>query len=145
MIGRLLYLFRLETRLISTRGSTKQCLHIDIICICADLLIPLGTASWHCLCVAWCFFFSLSGYFQQPQGETVTDATLLCPTARRACGMGVVNTAKHLAVTMETAAGRGRSFEFDYLRMKRREIPPPPVHQWNPMCPMWLSLRYGNV
>lgn len=71
----------LETRLVSTRGSTKQCLHIDIICICADLLIPLGTASWHRLCVAWCvFFFPLSGYFQQPQGETVTDATLLCPT-----------------------------------------------------------------
>lgn len=71
--------------------STKQCVHIDIAWICTDLLIPLGTASWHRLCVSW--LFSLSGYFQQPQGETVTDAALLCPRARHACGMGVMYTA----------------------------------------------------
>lgn len=51
-------------------------------------------------------FLSLPGYFQQPQGETLTDASLLCPQARPACGVGVMCTAQHLAVAMETAVER---------------------------------------
>lgn len=107
----------------------------------AELFIPLGTVSWHCLCVAW---FSLDGYFQQPQGQMVTDASRLYPQVRHACGVGVMCTAQHLAVAMETAAGRLTSLEFDYSRMRCTEKFTAP-HQWNLMCPMWLSLRYGNV
>lgn len=109
--------------------------------MCAELCIPFGNSL---LAPPFVLpgFLSLAGYFQQPQGETVTDASLLCPRARRACGVG---GAQHLAVAMETAAGRWRSFEFDYPRMRCAEMITAPPHQWNPMCPMWLSLRYGNV
>lgn len=68
-----------------------------------------------------CLAFRLTGYFQQPQGEMVTDASRLCPQVRRACGAGATCTAQHLAVAMETAAGRWTSFEFDYSRTRCTE------------------------
>ncbi len=110
-----------------------------------ELLVPLGTVSWHRLCVAW--LFVSPGYFQQPQGKMVTDASLLCPRVRLACGVGVMCSAQHLAVAMETAIGRWRSFEFDYPRMRCARMITTP-HRWNSMCPswrMWLRLRYGDV
>lgn len=75
--------------------STKQGAHNN------EFRVALGRA-----------FVSLPSYFQQPQGETETDASSLCPRARLACGVGVTCSAQHLAVTMETA-GRQKSFEFD--------------------------------
>lgn len=58
--------------------------------MCAELCIPFGNSL---LAPPFVLpgFLSLAGYFQQPQGETVTDASLLCPRARRACGVGVHN------------------------------------------------------
>lgn len=50
-------------------------------------------------------FLFLPGYFQLPQGETGTDASLLAPRARLACGVGFMCNVQHLAVAMETGGG----------------------------------------
>lgn len=51
-------------------------------------------------------FVSVLSYFQQPQGETVTDASLLCPQVRNACGVVLTCTAQHLPVAVDTTAGK---------------------------------------
>lgn len=63
--------------LIMMIDSTKRRVHI--VWVCSELLTPLGTASWHRLCVAWLFCLSLV-IFSSRRGKTVTDASLLSPS-----------------------------------------------------------------
>lgn len=78
-------------------------------------------------------FVSVLSYFQQPQGETVTDASLLCPRVRLACGVVVTCTTSACCRGYHNWEVDG-VFETGYLRMRCAAIIIAP-HRWNPMWP----------
>lgn len=102
--------------LISVIDGRIVSVHRSSIWMCAELLAPSGAASWHRLCAA------PTGYFQQPQGETVTDASALC-TPRR--GVHVSKGSEGLMWHCTTSGCRHGDGSWEVKEWLEFDYPPP--------------------